>query len=249
MPRGTNDYGNNPSGYGQFVTDMGELAARLGAKSTMERKGRVLWYDDHTKGLGGYVPVIGSPGVYELAPLAAFSSALGIKITPGTTTTTMYGLVKYLPILYTGKYGVECIIGFYSPDSAQASKAAVGFYYYSGTVLYPMLFVIDPPNKTLAVRTTPYTPATYTTVYTIPSTYFVSSTVIMPHYVKFTIDTSTPTYGHYIVDTYGGSLAGYTPGGTNLSFSPCLVMVMYAFGHASQHPVYFSNPIVTIDEP
>ncbi len=85
-------------------TDLGEVAARLGALSTYRRTGRIIWYDGFI-GLYGW-DYSGNPNSFASSVLQRMISPASLRASPGTTSTIVSIKRILPPILET--CGLEC---------------------------------------------------------------------------------------------------------------------------------------------
>jgi len=110
MAHGTPDWwGEAPKSTTYGMNDMAELAVRLGAISTHDRRGDIIFWDDFTNGTAR-VYVSGSGSDYDAYPSlsAPLSSGIGLYLVTGDLADDLAWMSKELPYPVLGKIGVEC---------------------------------------------------------------------------------------------------------------------------------------------
>ncbi len=109
MAHGYPDYGvGAPKKTTYTLSDMAELAARLGSIVTFDRRGDVVWLDDFEAGLEKWAPVIvGTGAALTNSPEAARSGGFSAKLTLGDAIDDQTGFVKYMGLPTLSKVGFE----------------------------------------------------------------------------------------------------------------------------------------------
>lgn len=109
MARGTRDWG----GSGQVenlhnLTDLAELAARLGALSVYDRGGSTIWFTGFEHGLSD-IQVIGNipPGHVEVHDIKAFFGSSALHIIAKTSPIASQGFNKIVRARHENKMAVE----------------------------------------------------------------------------------------------------------------------------------------------
>lgn len=111
------------------VTDLGELAARLGSPVTWDRRGDVLWFDDFEAGLASWVTVTtGTGAAVALATDRARSGRRSVKLTAGSDDTLFAGITHYEPPPVFSRLGLE---GWFSLDT-QVGKVSIQLFVHDG---------------------------------------------------------------------------------------------------------------------
>lgn len=130
MPRGQPDYGmTQPSAYIASLSDMGELAARLGSIVLFDRRGRVIYLDDcEGTVLKGYPTLVGG-GAIVLDAVYPNSGSQCIKFTSGPAAIDHAMLEKRFPPLLSERVGLEFL--FSQPDTD--TTLALLIQYHDGT--------------------------------------------------------------------------------------------------------------------
>lgn len=95
------------------LSDMGELAARLGSPARYDRRGEVIWYDEGKNGIAPW-SVFGSGagnGAYVTCE-ETYMSPYAIRMKAGSDGGLYSGLVKFLSPATVGKIGIEVAVYF-----------------------------------------------------------------------------------------------------------------------------------------
>ena len=110
MAHGVPDWwGAAPQSTTYGLQDMAELAVRLGAISTHDRRGNVIFWDDFSEGIAR-VYTSGTGAGYEAYPSlsAPLSSGVGLYLVTGDAVDNLAWMSKELPYPVLSKIGVEC---------------------------------------------------------------------------------------------------------------------------------------------
>jgi len=97
------------------VMDLGELAARLGAVSTHDRRGYALWQDHFADGLAPWDSgTLGTGAAVTVVTSYAYRGAQAVKLSGGSAASGRAWLAKYLPAAATSRYGLEAAVNVWS---------------------------------------------------------------------------------------------------------------------------------------
>jgi hypothetical protein len=109
MAHGTPDYGVTAGRVTTHrLTDLGELAARLGSPVTFDRRGDVVWWDDFECGLAQIVGSgSGTGNAHALYTTEVRSGAQAVLLTAGSTDDHLFNLRKHLPPQVESAFGGE----------------------------------------------------------------------------------------------------------------------------------------------
>lgn len=109
MPRGQPDFGMYAvKTVGATLSDVGELAARLGSINTFDRRGDVVWFDDFEGDINGWFPFYDGDGAgVEASAERARSGAFSCKLTTGDEVGDPAMAVHYAPYPVVGGVGFE----------------------------------------------------------------------------------------------------------------------------------------------
>lgn len=90
------------------LTDLGELAARLGSPITFDRRGDVVFWDDFECGLAKWIANnAGTGAAVALDTGFARSGENSVRLTAGSTSTMRAGILHYEPFPVLSRIGFE----------------------------------------------------------------------------------------------------------------------------------------------
>lgn len=146
------------------LTDMGELAARLGSIITYDRRGDVVWFDDFESDISQW-EITGAEAGYAAVQSAERCRMGGFscKMTTPAIGGTYVGIRKYLPLPVISKIGAE--ISFSMTSDIQQYRMELQFFngtsYWTARVTYnrvnEILTVLDGSTyRTIASGLSPY---------------------------------------------------------------------------------------------
>ena len=100
MAHGTPDWGVTAGGTTVYqLTDLGELAVRLGSPISHDRRGDVAWWDDFECGLAKWVSNPGGTGSdFALSTARARNGKYSALLTAGSAFGSSKGMVKRVPV-------------------------------------------------------------------------------------------------------------------------------------------------------
>jgi len=152
MPRGQPDYGmTQPSAYIASLSDMAELAARLGSIVLFDRRGRVIYLDDcEGTVLKGYPTVLGDGGI-AFDTVYPHSGSQCIKFTSGTGRLNHAMIEKRFPPLLSKRVGLEFC--FSQPDTDTVLYLVIT--YHDGTNSHSGKIRLEFNAQTLDYQTGP----------------------------------------------------------------------------------------------
>ena len=109
MAHGTKDYGNvYPKEVTHRLDDMAELAIRLGAISSIDRLGDVIFYDDFEDGIGKWVSETGGTGAsVSLETAKSNSGGFSCKLVTGNLVDNYANIRKLFYKFQLSKIGIE----------------------------------------------------------------------------------------------------------------------------------------------
>lgn len=224
-----------------IISDMGELAARLGAPSLFDRTGTVIRYDQFEGGLNNWIlesnpngndPVlVASPYLYK--PYAVKLSTLNT----GAGTSTMQ--VDY-PFPYESSLGIEFAYYPVWPITE------IEFYceLYTGSKKY----TFDVQYKLVAGEINVYTtgPA-YENIYTDALTYYLPNTYNIN---KIVVDLENKVYNRVMFNKYDISAKNIPLLVGNSGLRPRIrVLIRLEATNLQAEVCYIDNLIFTLDEP
>jgi hypothetical protein len=99
------------------VSDLGELAARLGTLSTLDRRGNVAWADGFENGLGPWQSeTVGAGATVKLTGNNAYAGGLAALLTGGSDSTRRANIYKTYLLPAIVKIGLECMVSVITTD-------------------------------------------------------------------------------------------------------------------------------------
>ncbi|KKN10521.1 hypothetical protein LCGC14_1035660 [marine sediment metagenome] len=97
------------------LSDLGELAARLGSPLRFDRRGEVLWYDQFDHGLAPWTSAsFGTGGAVKISIVDTFMSPYAALLTAGSSSLRAADLSKSIQQASLGKWGFEVAVAFLS---------------------------------------------------------------------------------------------------------------------------------------
>lgn len=131
MAHGTPDWGVTAGQVTTYqMTDLGELAARLGSIVTHDRRGDVIWLDDMEAGLAKWVvDGTGTGNAQDLSTTRARNGLYSARLVAGTGTANWANMYHLEPFPVVGAFGME-----YSFSLANViGSLTTSFLLYDGT--------------------------------------------------------------------------------------------------------------------
>ncbi len=137
MAHGTPDWGITAGAVTTYqLTDLGELAARLGSPITHDRRGDVIWWDDFEWGLAKWGVSLGGTGAAgALGTTRARNGRQSAKLTAGSDGAHSVGLAHDQAVPLVSLLGAELSFsldgGTHQVALAQQVKTATGKYFFA----------------------------------------------------------------------------------------------------------------------
>ncbi len=101
------------------VTDLGELAARLGSPITFDRRGDVVWWDDFEWTLNKWVvEAVGTGAAGAVSSAKARNGRMSCLLTGGSDGAHSAAIRHQEPFPVVGSFGLECSFGLGGDISA-----------------------------------------------------------------------------------------------------------------------------------
>jgi hypothetical protein len=109
MARGQTDFGEYaPTKTVAGMSDMGELAVRLGSINTYDRKGQVIWLEDFEDNINKWdITAAGAGGGATLSTATAKNGAKSCEIISGTVAGNETEIVRYVSRAVNSRIGLE----------------------------------------------------------------------------------------------------------------------------------------------
>lgn len=167
------------------ISDMGEVAARLGSIDIYDKRGDVISFDNFEEPLLKWASTHGVAGsVVILSSTSAKSGSQSIKLVSAAGAGNAAAISKKISILGTERLGVE--ISFANVDTAV--EFHIDLTYYTGVVYYSASLLIDLNSRKLYVYDEDGNPVEVATFSLFQSGLFIYYTV------KLVIDFKAETY-------------------------------------------------------
>lgn len=242
MPHGQRDWSN--IGAGQVVhgmSDMAELAARLGSPDTFNREGNVLFIDSFESGLGAwYTWALDAGDSVKISPTWSRTGGYCVLLTNAAVSPNATRLRTSIHYVVLGAIGCEFTLAF----DNNIKYIYVYLDHYDGAVQHRFNFRYDHPNQQLDIYTDKgYVPIDDAIVLATWDEYRY-------HDVKMVVDIATDKYMRIIFNNIEYDLSTYSAGTFTPAGGPYIDFWLSATGNeASISHVYVDNVILTQNEP
>lgn len=203
MAHGAPDWTTSAPSTSTFVSmDTSELAARLGAVTTEDRRGNVLWFDDFRNGDSKlyHSPDSANQSIYP-SVTPGLNGHCCLTIYQSGDASHVVGLYKYLHHIPYGNVGLE--IAFTGDYQLEYLTLALRFNDGGGPIGYYVRFQAVGGYKLEVFHVN-----AWVTVATLGEQLIYNNKF---HYFKFTINRFATKYGRMIFNGVEYSLAAYTP--------------------------------------
>ena len=241
MARGLPDAGNvvkDHSVYG--LSDMAELAARLGSPVTFDRYGDILFLEDFERGLNAWT--LDRDGVLssvELSPDWVYQGRLSCLVNSGTGALPRAGITKMLPPVTEQKVGIQAT---FSIDT-ENNSLHLNLKYQADDNYHLFALQYDAPTGRLFYADSggAYTP------FATPGRLYDGAD--NAHHMKLIVDLETRKYVRCYVDNQVFDMGSYSPysfGGGALPYLRARVQVWGDGTTATE--VYIDDVFVTMNE-
>ena len=223
------------------LTDLAELAARLGSIVTYDRRGEVLFIDDFSHGVSKWAE--GGGGGDPTITLSAVQSRSGqfsALLTPASGGLTQVIILRAVPALAPSAIGLECHLAASSPamsfqwdlrvkDATTSHRFAVRYNAATGDLQY-----LDDSAAWVA--------------FAAPGDVFEDPTVF--HAAKLVVNADLDAYDRFLLDGTAYSLSGFTHRETADVSVPIIFLLITAEDlTGSQNPAYLDDVILTQNKP
>lgn len=217
-----------------------ELAVRLGAIMSHERRGQVIWFDDFECGhLNKWVLTLnGADSLTELSTAYARNGAFSLYLYAGNAASRSAEANHYLPFPTLSKVGLE---GWVALPSASNGYFYFGWYIYTGTTLYNYLIRLNPSTGTIGVLIGAGSWVNFSTA--------LAPTVNQGLFVlKLVADLTTQKYVRCLFNDTEYDLSAYSSYSQVNATSRSMVLVKKAYNISEALTAYVDDVIVTQNE-
>jgi len=242
MAKGQPDFGQYaPTETIVSISDLGELAARLGSIVTFDRRGNVIWFDDFEGGVGKWESYLVGTGA-SLAACALYSrnGAFSAELLKGDKTTDHAQMSHYWPYPVLSKLG--CEISFTSNDNITYIEFRQ--YIFDGTNRHHAELRYDTANNKLQYLDEDGNYQDLATGLVLLSGFYLFNTI------KVVIDPATQQYVRVILNDVEYDMSGIDYRLTANAASPYWIQtVKIDEGIAAAYGIYVDDVILTQNEP
>jgi len=249
MTRGGYDYRTSNSVYGQSITDVAELAARIHSPDLLERKGQVVYTDDFYDLDGGWYKRVVMTNTIDFYSYPAYHSCVSVGVKINNYTADDDYLYKSFPLIDPNKLGIELM--FYHVWAGASKYVTPEIKLLKIKDGYSHLFAlkIDAATRTLVVRGSPAGGAGWTTISSELWATHDNAYGQNWHYFKLVIDYNNDHYDHVIVDNLYINCKTTWPVYTAVYASDQNVLYLGGYEAVDKGELYFTNLVMTINEP
>lgn len=224
-----------------IMTDLGELAARLGAPNVFDRTGTMIWCEQFEYGLNNWITTITGNGVEPFVmayPYLYKPYAVELSGTIGSTGTSEIKVT--LPFPYESPLGIEFA---YNPD-IRATELEVVVQIYTGTNYYSATLRFKLQDGTIDVG---IQGGFYQNVYTDVLGYRLNGVY---NITKFVLDLENKQYNRIMFNKYDISAKDISFHSGTSTLRPKLTLLFRLESKATyDETLLIDNIILTLDEP
>jgi hypothetical protein len=142
------DYPWWPGGQRSILTDLAELAARLGSPAVYDRRGQVVWMDDGRYGLAPWISIATGTGAsVKVTSEETQASGFSIELTAASNGAHSVTLYRYFNVSERNKIGIALGIAFLT--DFELFQLTLDAYYPASR--YSASLQVDPINEKLLV--------------------------------------------------------------------------------------------------
>ena len=242
MPHGAPDWyniGARDTLHG--MSDMGELAARLGSIDTFERAGNVVWLSGFENGLGEWqYGSVGTGGSLVVSTQEVQSGSYAVRLTPGSDSSRLAWVTKRFPYPALSRFGHEVAFTWNTGlDSVEVQTVLLDGSEWTQWILK----FSQTDGKVYYFNSA----GGWTELDTMPN-WLTESKLF--HVVKLVVDLEAKQYVRCLVDHKGYPMPGIDARVETSLVAPRLVFNLEVHGPAGGNPaIYADNVIFTQNAP
>lgn len=224
------------------VTDLGELAGRLGSIVTYDRRGDVVVVDDFSAGLASWTRLQpNGDEVVDLTTQRVLTGRFAVRLVNSASSAFNAGIRRNVPGAVKSRIGLEFAFGLVTTDS----RVEAELRYFDGVDEWLWSVRWNDTGDLVEVLQAGGTYAT------------LASDVILDvgsgtfHFLKLVIDMNTKAYVRALLNRRTFDLSAYSAQDVGSSTSDRLQLTVRAEkpGGGAQRTVYVDNVVVTQNEP
>jgi hypothetical protein len=218
-----------------------ELAVRLGAIMSHERRGQVIWFDDFESGHLNkwYQATVGANSTIGLSTAYCRNGAFSARLYAGASNGDFAEIDHFLPYPTLSKVGLESWISL--PGSGNA-YVYTGFYLYDGTNIHYFCIRYNPSTENVDVCDSDEAWQTFASGIELVGdhAFFI---------IKLVIDLVTNVYVRCLINEEVYDLSAYAASVSENAEKPSMVVRYKAYDVANAINLYVDDVIVTQNEP
>ena len=242
MPHGLPDFGaSTPKETVFALSDMAELAVRLGSVVSYDRRGDVVYIDDFESPVIKWTQaLIGVGAAINLSAAIARSGSQSLFLRGGTVAGASAGITRNLPTITPKRMGAEITFSL----NRTSIEWRWDILYYDGTNYHQgTMKFIDPTHKLQLLNGAG--------VYIDLATIALTSGIVYQHTLKLVVDFSTDKYVRFMLDDRVYDISSYDLRVSASAIGP-LLLAGYSVDAVANGPindVYLDDFIFTQNEP
>ena len=223
------------------LSDLGELAARLGSINTYDRRGDTVWMDDFEDGIIKWsTDTLGTGAAVASSSVYARNGAKSAKLTGGSDEDRYALITHRVTPLVLSKVGFECSFN----HSAAVQYVEWWLHYFNGTTIYHFAVRFSKVDGKLYYPATAYT---WTAFATVAGLFYGP---IPFHTCKLVADPVALKYVRFLLDETEYDLSAYAPWSEAASGTPYWEGEIKVVSLGNQNGVvYVDDVIITQNEP
>jgi hypothetical protein len=211
MSRGYPDDNIQTAPLGQTIADNAELAARLGAITTLQRSGQVIYASKFIDGSDGCTLASVGAGTAKVLASGGVIGNNCIELYSGTGVGHYAEIIKIFPMVDAVKYGYEFYLSIKSTGGVAAQTVSLAIDIVYNLMLYS--YLIDFVSEDDKIIIHDYDAGGIDHPVTLDIPFVIHSITTKPTYnfVKLTIDVSNANYLRLLFANLSYNLSPYKP--------------------------------------
>lgn len=187
MAHGYPDYGNDPLALALQVTDLGELAARLGSPYNILRSGKVIFIDTFDDGITRWKQILNTGASIIHSSSNPYNGLYTIQLNAANVADAECIIDKFIPLLRKGKFGIDTLVRFDGDEFTLAPIFKPDITIFTGSEAYQASVKIDPNNGDIYLYTYVDNIKTWVKIYNGINKLYLGGWANMYNYVHFSI--------------------------------------------------------------
>ena len=223
------------------LSDLGELAARLGSIVTFDRRGDVVWLDDFEGGIERWNRRISGTGAaIDWVAEASRSGSFSCRLTGGSDTNRFAYIERYLPKPVPSRIGMEVSFAMIG----EMTNWFLRLWHYDGANIYNFQLQYSPANETWYYLDSTGNAQAFATGIEYDKALFAWATV------KMVCEPSTGNYVRAIIGDAEYDLSTYSAELTVLTATARMRLWIYNLSrNGSNDKLLVDDVIITQNEP